>query len=803
LQSLLIGCMTPLSVPAGTAVVTQGDRGGDTFYVLRAGACDVLVDGKRVTELAPGRAFGELALLYACPRAATVMSTEPSQLWVLQQRWFRLVARSAAQLRLQQKARAPARSPCPAPVPLRARRHRHPLVPLPRPFALRSLADLLPAPPSSPAPSLPASQAALLCKVRLFRNLSPEQLSKVAESLASVEYPPGAPIIIKGEVGDCFYLLRAGEVVVSDGGRVLARLSPGAAFGDRALLTDEVRAAHISAAPECAASVFALSREAFKGALAMVEETFRLDALGTLAELAPLSASQLVAVAGALEREVVPPGAEVARAGAPMDGLLIVEEGALEVSETAAGWAPPAAARPASAAGPGAAPGAKVLLLCRGAALGGAGLLSSSRPGADGAAAGGAPATLRATAAGGAAVLRLRRAAFVALFGTLEEVTSAARLAALRRVPLLAALSPEVLLSLSRELEPLAFPDGAAVVTQGERGDAFYLLERGAAAVTDAAGTEYARLREGAYFGELALLADAEGGDAASGVRKASVVARGGPLHVLRMTRAAFVALRAAHPAVAAGLAAGEAGYTPVAFVARIGLADLSLRRALGVGTFGKVFLAHHAGKRYALKQVAKAHVVAKGLVAHIKRERDVMEECVSPFLVNLAASFQDAQSLYMMMELVMGGELFYYLQSLSAPLPEASARFYTGCVVEAFDFLHARHYVYRDLKPENLLLTATGYLKVADFSFVKRLRAGKTYTLCGTPAYLAPEQITRAGHDRAVDWWALGVLTYEMLAGISPFYHDDDMTMFKRIVDVKCAARPVAAEAGTACTAC
>ena len=412
----------------------------------------------------------------------------------------------------------------------------------------------------------------------------------------------------------------------------------------------------------------------------------------------------------------------------------------------------------------------------RGFAIGAASLLAA------GAVAG---VTLRA-GPGGASLLCVRRGAFVAALGTLEEVTAAARLAALRRVPLLAPLPPDALLPLARELEALTFPDGAAVVRQGDPGDAFYLLERGLAAVTDASGTEYARLRDGAYFGELALMSDAAGGD---GVRKASVVARGGPLHVLRMTRAAFEALRAAHPAVAAALAAGRAGYAPVAYTARIGLADLQLRRALGVGTFGKVFLATHRGKRYALKQVHKGHLVAKGLVAHIKRERDVMAECgACPFLVNLASSFQDNGSLYLLMELVMGGELFYYLQSLRAPLHETHARFYTACVVEAFDFLHARHYLYRDLKPENLLLTADGYLKVADFSFAKRLRAGKTYTLCGTPAYLAPEQITRAGHDRAVDWWALGVLTYEMLAGVSPFYHDDDMTMFKRIVDVKCA---------------
>jgi len=440
------------------------------------------------------------------------------------------------------------------------------------------------------------------------------------------------------------------------------------------------------------------------------------------------------------------------------DGLVLVEEGSLAVSEQPPGWA----------LGPS---------LARGAAFGAASLAE----------AGAAHALGAALAAGpdGATLLRLRRAPFLALFGTLEMAEVGQRVAALRRVPLLAALPPDSMLALAASLVPLTFQPGEAVVRQGEPGDAFYLLDKGAAVVQDAAGKVYGQLKEGCYFGELALQAKA-----GEGVRAATILAApgAGELRVLRMTRDAFAAMRAEHPAVAAGLAAGEAGYAPVAFVARLGLKDLQLSRALGVGTFGKVFLATHRGQRYALKQVAKAHVVAKGLVAHIKRERDVMAECDSPFLVSLTASFQDAQALYLLMELVLGGELFYYLQGLRAPLPEAAGRFYTACVVEAFDFLHARHYIYRDLKPENLLITATGYIKVADYSFAKRLRGGKTFTLCGTPAYLAPEQITRAGHDRAVDWWALGVLTYELLAGTSPFYHDDDMTMFKRIVDVKCA---------------
>ena len=588
--------------------------------------------------------------------------------------------------------------------------------------------------------------------VSFFKDLGPAQLAKVAESLEPAEFVPGAPIITMGDVGDCFYILRAGTVVVTDDRQAeLCRIGAGGHFGERALLSDDVRAAHITVAPDSRpALVYTLQRDAFRAALAMAEETFRMGALSGLRELAPLCASgQLGAVCAAMTHLSLEPGAQLLQAGVPLDGLYLVEEGSLEG---------------------GAAP------IRRGCAFGAASLLSAGEA---------APAALSAAADAPAKLLRLAKAEFEKLFGSLEDCAAASRLAALRRVPLLASLPSPSLAQLARELAPLSAPPGTKVVKAGERGDTFFLVEAGCLAVLDAHGAEVAQLAEGAYFGEMAL----ESEDA---LRHATVVVpdKAAPAQLLVMTRAAFRRLREASPAFAAGLKAGEAAYAPLPgeeVPPPTSLADVTLRRALGVGTFGKVYLCAHGGRQYALKSIAKAQVVRKGLVTHVKRERDVMAECAStPFLVQLAASFQDDQHLYLMMELVTGGELFYYLQSLGEPLAEAHARFYCACVVEAFAFLHSRYYIYRDLKPENLLLTASGYLKMADFSFVKRLRGGKTATLCGTPAYLAPEQISRAGHDRAVDWWALGVLTYEMLAGQSPFYADDDMVMFRRIVDVK-----------------
>ena len=134
-------------------------------------------------------------------------------------------------------------------------------------------------------------------------------------------------------------------------------------------------------------------------------------------------------------------------------------------------------------------------------------------------------------------------------------------------------------------------------------------------------------------------------------------------------------------------------------------------------------------------------------------------------------------------MESCLGGELFSILRQ-KRRFDDSTSRFYTACVVEAFDYLHSRGIVYRDLKPENLLLDTRGYAKLVDFGFAKKLEAGaKTSTFCGTPAYLAPEVIEFKGHNIRVDLWYLGVLIFELLTGWPPFTGADNMKIYSMIL--------------------
>jgi len=152
------------------------------------------------------------------------------------------------------------------------------------------------------------------------------------------------------------------------------------------------------------------------------------------------------------------------------------------------------------------------------------------------------------------------------------------------------------------------------------------------------------------------------------------------------------------------------------------------------------------------------------------------------PFLVQLFATYKDQDRLYFLLEASLGGELFSVLREKTL-FDEDTARFYAASVVCAFEYMHSKNMIYRDLKPENLLLDEKGYLKVTDFGFAKDISSGRTWTLCGTPDYLSPEIVAGKGHGKGVDWWTLGIFIYEMLASYPPFYDEDPMKTYAKIM--------------------
>uniref|UniRef100_G1PMN7 Serine/threonine-protein kinase N2 n=1 Tax=Myotis lucifugus TaxID=59463 RepID=G1PMN7_MYOLU len=218
-------------------------------------------------------------------------------------------------------------------------------------------------------------------------------------------------------------------------------------------------------------------------------------------------------------------------------------------------------------------------------------------------------------------------------------------------------------------------------------------------------------------------------------------------------------------------------------------LQDFRCCAVLGRGHFGKVLLAEykHTNEMFAIKALKKGDIVARDEVDSLMCEKRIFETVNSvrhPFLVNLFACFQTKEHVCFVMEYAAGGDLMMHIHT--DVFSEPRAVFYAACVVLGLQYLHEHKIVYRDLKLDNLLLDTEGFVKIADFGLCKEGMGygDRTSTFCGTPEFLAPEVLTETSYTRAVDWWGLGVLIYEMLVGESPFPGDDEEEVFDSIVN-------------------
>ena len=205
-------------------------------------------------------------------------------------------------------------------------------------------------------------------------------------------------------------------------------------------------------------------------------------------------------------------------------------------------------------------------------------------------------------------------------------------------------------------------------------------------------------------------------------------------------------------------------------------LDDFQPLQLIGKGTYGKVVLVRYLNnnKIYAMKILKKEEIIKQNQVKHAKIERLLLEKLDHPFLAKLHFSFQNEQSLFLVTEFMQGGELYFHLKKKKC-FKESTVKFYMAQIFLAIDYMHKNGYIYRDLKPENILLDKEGYIKLTDFGLSKIMNNeesnnNKTYTMCGTLEYIAPEILKGKPYDKSVDWFSFGIVLYELICGELPF---------------------------------
>jgi len=632
-----------------------------------------------VQQRKPGDAFGELALMYSCPRQATVTcASDSAVLWALPRKLYRDVAASTA---------------------------------------LDSIDDI----------------AQTLKSVDLLSGLDDGQFNKIIDSFEMLNFQAGDRIVQAGTIGSSFYIILQGSVDrINQEGKVEASLGRCDYFGERALLKDEPHMHHTDATT--AVTLAKITRGTFVEVLgplsAIMETAFTKRVLQRVPILRYLSTSELERMLAECIEVQYEPQQTIIKQGELGDTFFIVKEGTVNcfVNDK------------------------QVRTYNEAEYFGERALLKNEPRAAD------------CIAGTRVSCVTLSKESFEALLGPLQQVLDHNIMKdTLRTAPLFRYLTSAERETVLNGFEFLEFQEGELIFRQGTEGLSFILIREGLVKLFHD-GEEIGQKKDGEHLGEKSLLYGVP--------REFDAVVSSKTCHCAFLDQRTFIECMG-----------------PIADVLQratevVNMADLEEHRLLGVGTFGKVKLVRDktSNRVFAMKIISKAKVIQYNQQEHIMSEKTILAEMDHPFIIQLMATFKDDQRLFMVLEYCPGGELFTLLQN-ERKLKDSHCTFYAASVMLAFEYMHELNVIYRDLKPENLLLDARGFCKVCDFGFAKRI-VDRTWTLCGTPEYLAPETIRSKGHGKGVDWWALGILIYEMGSGFPPYCGDNAMMTYKLILE-------------------
>lgn len=592
----------------------------------------------------------------------------------------------------------------------------------------------------------------------LFSDLTEEQLEKVIGSMSSEDVKAGESLIVQGDEGEEFFVVDQGSFVFTENGEEVGTSERGGYFGELALIYNCPRTRSVIAKSD--AKVWTLDRMTYRKIMASSvferrEEAKRaLEKVPLLQELNSQDFEQLVDY---VERVKFKKDEAIIKKGELGQILYFVSSGQVLCSEAGEGGMVDLEL------GPGDYFGERALLTNR-------------------------PRAANVYAQEDSELLALDREIFENVFGTLKELLDRnLGLRILKSIPLLNTLESETLEVLFDRSYRETYAKGETIVRRGEKGKSVYIIEEGTIRVQtkrdgalDNESVDVATVADasaGEYFGESALVGE---------IALADVVAASAQVIVRALDVTTVKSI------IESGKLMNKVeknfeerrNNTLQAEVLDMEFNDLEIFHTLGTGTFGRVKLVEHKQSKqlFALKIITKSKVIQYEQKRNVFNEKMAMVESDHPFILKLIKTFKDAKCLYMLIELVPGGELFSLMRKLRK---KTDARFYMACVILAFEYMHNKRIIYRDLKPENLLLDADGYIKVVDFGFAKRVKT-KTFTMCGTPDYMAPEVLLRKGYDKSVDYWAVGIVYFELIFGFTPFgdnFKNDYVVVCKNII--------------------
>jgi len=650
-----------------------------------------------------------------------------------------------------------------------------------------------------------------LGQVKIFKELPQELLPVLAAISQQRSFEPGTDIIRQGDIGNEFFVIMEGKAKVTIDGNLEALFQKGDFFGERALLKDEARNATVTA--EEKALLLSISRDMFQqlglhqrlrfdrrkavgraegegekktkppsekteADRAFLKQAMRANEnLSTI--VSTLDDAALELIINVMWKEDVPAGKALISEGAhKADYFYVVQTGAFEYTQKEKVQAVNVNAAMARAQNVG---------NCKpGGSFGELALLYM------------APRACTVTATEASVVWIIDRGNFKGILNKHAENIALDYIKYLDKVEVFSPLQVEEKQALAKALREMVFSKDENILNQGEDGDTFYILIDGVVdVIQDGAKVNQltATADKACFFGERALLENekrnatirvvSEGAQTLV-VDRDSVDLILGPLQALQARGKTGKSVVLPKGKLRTTQRQGTIKEEILRQGDKFGLIkfkDLTTLGLLGNGGFGSVTLVEHAVTKntYALKMLSKGFVAQSGMQNSVIMEKDIQLMCDSPFIVRLHETFNDDQNLWFLLDAALGGELYATYSRKGFHGRVKHAQFYIAGVVQSFEYLHSIKVVYRDLKPENLLLNDKGHVKLTDMGLAKVI-VGKTFTTCGTPDYFAPELVDQKGHTHAVDWWTLGILTFELMTGHPPFESATPMQIYRKV---------------------